>query len=147
MLSSAPLRLCVLIGAGLLLLYLAVFQLPRWLETPQERLIGTWQEGRRSSMAEVDEMRIRWKAGSSRGTMNYEWVQTKHEPYTLRVIYQGESVEISIRFNGRDEVIAEPRIWDKLPETAQDWIRESNRARKRPAKELRFVFRRNQEEE
>lgn len=129
-----------------LLLWGGVHVVSAWLEDPRELILGNWaEEGRHGGNAEVTNAVIRWQLGGHRGSTPYEWVQTDKEPYTLQLTYRHETVLVDITFDGNDTAIADPRVWDKLPADAQQWVKERNKALNRPAQEIRFRFRRGKE--
>lgn len=133
-------------AAGLLLTGVAcgLFLLNRF-EDPKKKILGNWQEGKRSFYVSVDEQYIRWSKGAKGGNIPYTWVQTEHEPYTLQLTYRHEQITVDLTFDGDDAAVAEPRIWEKLPDYAQEWIRSRNRAAGRPEKEFAVLFRREKE--
>lgn len=121
----------------------AVIFLPDWGEDPRELALGEWKEARpRGLKAEVDAAGIRWQGYSHRGKLTYEWLQTDEEPYRVRIVKGQTSVDAHVTFNGKDEVILEPDIYDKLPDIARSYIRDHNKRNKRPEKEIVLIFRR-----
>lgn len=111
-------------------------------EDPRKKILGSWQEGNRSFYLDANESTLHWSKGTRNGTLPYSWVQTEHEPYTLQVQYRHESILVDITFDGDNTALASPRIWEKLPDYAQQWIRSRNRAAGRPEKEFTVLFRR-----
>lgn len=140
-----------LLRVGLLALLLVAAAcgifLPDWFEDPRKKILGNWQEGKRSFYVSVDERYIRWSRGTKSSNIPYKWLQTDKEPYTLQLEYSHEQIVVDLTFDGDDTAVAEPRIWDKLPDYAQEWIRARNRAADRPEKEFAILFRREQEKE
>lgn len=124
---------------------LCALLIPDWFEDPIALALGRWQAVPSGMRAEVDEERVRWQVGGHYGRFAYEWVQTRDEPY--RVIFRrGEQVfEADVIFDGEDEVVVLPLVFDELPPMAREYIASQNKARNRPEKELRFVFRREKE--
>ena len=137
-----------LLRVGLLALLLGAVAcgilLPDWFEDPRKKILGDWQEGKRSFYVSVDEQYIRWSRGTKSSNIPYKWLQTDKEPYTLQLEYNHEQIAVDLTFDGDDTAVAEPRIWEKLPDYAQEWIRTRNRAAGRPEKEFAILFRREQ---
>ena len=137
-------RRLLLIVVALLLLAGVIF-IPDWFEDPRRLAPGEWVEQGTRLKAEVTDKDIHWRGFNSRGRLTYDWLQTDKEPYRV-VIRRGEqAVEALVTFNGEDEAILEPEIFDKLPSLARRYIRERNRARQRPEEEIRLIFRRVRE--
>jgi len=134
-------RRLFLIVAALLLLSGVIF-IPDWFEDPRRLAPGEWVEQGTQLKAEVTDKDIHWRGLNNRGHLTYDWLQTDREPYRV-VIRRGErAVEALVTFNGEDEAILEPEIFDKLPSLARRYIRERNRAHQRPEEEIRLIFRR-----
>lgn len=108
---------------------------------PRELALGEWKEVSSSLRVEVEPERVVWR-GMGRGKAKYEWLQTEKEPYRLRFVYQGDTIEANITFDGRNTAIFEPEIWEKLPAEAQKHLSEINRHHNRPATEFRLLFKR-----
>lgn len=131
------------IAAGISSAICAAIFIPDWWEDPREIAIGEWKEvGRRSLAAEVDASGISWRGYGRHGKLTYEWLQTEEEPYRVRIRKEQTIVDANITFNGKDEAILEPEIYDKLPDIARSYIRSQNKRNKRPEKEIIFMFRR-----
>lgn len=136
------------IAIGISALICAAIFIPDWGENPRELAIGEWKESTRRGMhAEVDEHSIRWHAFGRRGKLTYEWVQTDEEPYRVRIRRGQTCIDARVSFNGRDEAILEPDIYDKLPDLARSYIRDLNKRNQRPEKEIIFSFRRVEQQE
>lgn len=116
--------------------------IPDWFEDPVELAKGEWIGYPQKVRAEVDAQQVRWSVGGHRGKFAYTWVQTDSEPYRVRFSRGGESFEADVIFDGDDEAVLLPLVFDKLPDIAREHIRSTNKARNRPEDELRFLFRR-----
>ena len=140
MISHRSILVLLLIVGGLCALFI-----PDWFEDPVKFAPGNWQATPSGMRAEVDEEQVRWQVGGHYGRFAYQWVQTREEPY--RVIFRrGEQVfEADVIFDGEDEVVVLPLVFDELPPMAREYIASQNKARNRPEKELRVVFRREKE--
>ena len=120
----------------------AIF-IPDWGENPREIAIGEWKEaGPRGMAAEVTDTDIRWQGYGRRGKLTYEWLQTEEEPYRVRIRKGKTIVDANVTFNGKDEAVLEPEIFDKLPDIARSYIRDLNKRNNRPETEIILVFRR-----
>lgn len=119
--------------------------IPDWGENPEAWALGEWKEVARDMEGEVTEAGVAWHAYGRRGRLTYEWVQTDTEPYRI-ILRRGEHTEVpaNVTFNGRDEAVLEPEVFDSLPDIARTFIRDNNRRRNRPDKEIRFIFKRVQ---
>ena len=146
MLSDRPLLRLMLLAVLIAAAAGALF-IPDWFEDPTQKILGTWKDAapRSALFIEADRAQLQWRSGTRHGKMPYTWLQTEHEPYTLQFTYHHEDYVVDVIFNGNDEAVALPRIWDKLPEEARRWVKEKNRAAGRPEKELRFLFRRDKD--
>ncbi|MBQ2379994.1 MAG: hypothetical protein II295_06340 [Akkermansia sp.] len=121
---------------------LSVIFIPDWFEDPVKLAIGEWKGEPNGIQGEVSEQQVYWQVGGRRGRFSYTWVQTEKEPYRVRFA-RGENVfEADVEFNGRNEAVLQPLVFEQLPELAQEFIRKKNKARNRPENELIFVFRR-----
>lgn len=121
---------------------LCVVFIPDWFENPQELAIGEWLGVPNKMQGEVDATQVRWQVGGHRGKFSYTWVQTEQEPYRVQFRRGDRVFEADVEFNGRDEVVVHPLIFEQLPELAQEYIRSRNKAKNRPENEMIFVFRR-----
>ncbi len=108
---------------------------------PRKRVLGEWREQSSRMRVEVLPGRAHWR-GMGRGTLSYEWLQAREEPYRVRLMFRGQSVEAQLIFCGDDRVIIEPDIWEKLPATAQELLSDINRRHGRPEREFRLLLRR-----
>lgn len=131
------LALLILLVAGFLCLFI-----PDWGEDPRELAPGEWHDRANGLHLEVDAARIRWQAGGYSGKIPYEWIQAEDEPYRAQITFRGQTYRADISFNGRDEAVADLLVFDQLPQEAQSFIREKNRAFNRPEKEITLHFRR-----
>ncbi len=138
------LKNCIIYCLLAVSLLCAVF-IPDWFEDPVKLALGEWKGTPNGMQAEVDDSHVRWQVGGHRGRFGYSWVQTENEPYRVQ-FRRGERVfAADVEFNGSDEAVVHPLIFDELPELAQDYIRSRNKAMNRPEKEMIFVFRRVKE--
>lgn len=124
---------------------LCVVFIPDWFENPQELAIGEWLGVPNRMQGEVDAEQVRWQVGGHRGKFSYTWVQTEREPYRVQFRRGDKVFEADVEFNGRDEAVVYPLIFDQLPELAQDYIRSRNKALDCPENEMIFHFRRAKE--
>lgn len=132
-----------LIAIGISSAICAAVFIPDWGEDPREIAIGEWKEaGPRGMRAEVNEVGIRWQGYGRHGKLTYEWLQTEEEPYRVRIRKGQTIVDANVTFNGKDEAVLEPEIFDKLPDIARSYIRDLNKRNKRPETEIVLVFRR-----
>ena len=132
-----------LIAIGISSLVCAVIFLPEWGEDPRKLAPGEWKEAsRRGLQAEVDEQGIRWHGFGRRGKLTYEWLQTDTEPYRVKLLRGQTGIEANVTFNGADEAVLEPDIFDQLPDIAKTYIRDTNKRHKRPEKEVILIFHR-----
>ena len=131
------LALLILLVAGFLCLFI-----PDWWEDPRELAPGEWHDRANGLHLEVDAARIRWQAGGYSGKIPYEWIQAQDEPYRAQITFRSQTYRADITFNGRDEAVANLLVFDQLPEDAQRFIREKNRALNRPERQIRLVFQR-----
>ncbi len=121
---------------------LCVIFIPDWFEDPVELAIGEWQGVPNRMRAEVNDTRVRWEMSGNAGRLSYTWVQTETEPYRVQFRRGEEVFEADIIFDGPDEVVVMPHIFDQLPLIAREHIARSNKAANRPENEIRYVFRR-----
>ena len=132
-------HICIALTAAVLL---AGIFIPDWFEDPVKLALGEWKGEPNGIQGEVTEQQVHWHVGGRRGKFAYTWVQTEKEPYRVR-FSRGENVfEADVEFNGSDEAVLQPLVFEQLPELAQEFIRKKNKARNRPENELIFVFRR-----
>lgn len=137
-----------LIAVGISSAICSLIFLPDWGEDPRELAIGEWKEAKpRGTTAQVDATHIRWQGYGHRGKLTYEWLQTDEEPYRVRIRKGQTSVDANVTFDGEDEAILEPDIFDKLPDIARSYIREHNKRNKRPETEIILKFRRTEPKE
>lgn len=146
MLSERPILRLTLLAALPIAAACLLFIFVRF-EDPTQKILGSWKDAapRSALFIEADMAQLQWRSGTRHGKMPYTWLQTEHEPYTLQFTYHHEDYVVDIIFNGDNEAVALPRIWEKLPAEARQWVKEKNRAAGRPEKELRFRFRREKE--
>ncbi len=131
------------IASGISALVCTIIFIPQWYEDPRQLALGEWKENSpRGMQAEVTDTGIQWRGYGRRGKLSYEWLQTEDEPYRVSIRRGQTCIEANVTFNGDDEVILEPDIFDKLPELARTYIRDRNKRHKRPENELIFCFRR-----
>ncbi len=131
------------IAVGISSAICAVVFIPDWGEDPRQLALGEWKEASpRGMAAEVDSSVILWRGYGRRGKLTYEWLQTEEEPYRVRICKGQTVVDANVTFNGADEAILEPDIYDKLPEMARKYIRDTNKRHNRPEREIRLEFRR-----
>ncbi len=121
---------------------LCVIFIPDWFEDPVELAIGEWQGVPNRMRAEVNDTRVRWEMSGNAGRLSYTWVQTETEPYRVQFRRGEEVFDADIIFDGADEVVVMPHIFDRLPLMAREHIARTNKAADRPENELRYVFRR-----
>lgn len=121
---------------------LCLIFIPDWFEDPVKLAIGEWKGVPNGMQGEVTEQRVAWQVGGRRGRFDYTWIQTESEPYRVQFSRGDNVFEADVEFNGRDEAVLRPLVFDRLPELAQEYIRKQNKARNRPETELIFVFRR-----
>lgn len=133
--------LIAMAGVGLLC---ALF-ISDWFEDPVELAKGEWLGYPQKIRAEVDERQVRWSVGGHHGQFTYTWLQTDTEPYRVQFSRGSESFEADVIFEGEDEAVLLPLVFDKLPDIAREHIRRTNKARNRAEDELRFLFRRVKE--
>lgn len=135
---KAPIKgfVCSIIGV------ICAIVLPDWFENPIKLAPGEWKGSSGNMQAEVTEELVSWSAGGHRGKFTYTWVQTDSEPYRVSFRRGNREFEADIEFNGRDEAVVRPLVFEQLPELAREYIRSRNKAMNRPEDELVFVFRR-----
>lgn len=121
---------------------LCVIFIPDWFEDPVELAIGEWQGVPNRMRAEVNDTRVRWEMSGNAGRLSYTWVQTETEPYRVQFRRGEEVFDADIIFDGADEVVVMPHIFDRLPLMAREHIARTNKAADRPENEIRYVFRR-----
>lgn len=138
---TIPRIILSLLGISILSAFIFI---PDWFENPRELAPGEWQDAGRKGKVEVDENAVHLLGFGPEEPIRYEWLQTDDEPYTMQLTYGSYTVVANITFNGRDEVIAELDVMDKLPSTAADMLRKKNRNAGRPENEFRLLFRRVQ---
>ncbi len=135
--------------AWLVFLLLAV-GLGIWLSippfNPREAVLGNWREKSTKLRVEVKEMQASWR-GAGRGTVRYEWLQDRDEPYRIRITHGKRSVEANLVFLSHDECELDPQIWDQLPADAQRMLRDINHRNGRPDREFKLYFRREKNEQ
>lgn len=120
----------------------AIF-IPDWGEDPRKLAPGEWKEASPRGMgAEVDETTIKWQGYGRHGKFTYEWLQTEKEPYRVRIRKGQTIVDADVTFNGKDEAVLAPDVFDKLPDIARSYIRDLNKRNNRPETEIVLVFRR-----
>ena len=110
-------------------------------ENPRELVLGEWKEVSSRLRVEVEPERAAWR-GMGHGSVKYEWLQTEKSPYRLRFVYQGDTIEANLFFDGENTAVFEPEVWDKMPTVAQEHLRRLNRRHNRPDTEFRLIFRR-----
>ncbi|MBQ3218522.1 MAG: hypothetical protein IJB33_06585 [Akkermansia sp.] len=132
----------VIVGVLLFVGLLCMVFIPDWFEDPVKLAPGEWKGTPNGMLGEVDESQVRWSVGGHRGRFVYNWVQTENEPYRVQFRRGNRVFEAEVEFNGRDEAVVHPLIFDELPELAQDYIRSRNKAMNRPENEMIFVFHR-----
>ena len=130
----------------LTLLTCAALFLPGWFRDPKKLVQGEWQEYNKLGTVEVTDCTARWQGNSYNGNFRYEWLQADNEPYSIRVSRNDEQWLVSLSFEDDDHAVVNFHIIDQLPEQAQDFIRQKNRARNRPENELLLRFRRMKRE-
>lgn len=108
---------------------------------PRQLALGEWREAAGRLSVEVAPETASWR-GMGRGKIAYNWLQTDKEPYRVHFVYHGQDIEANVSFDGKDTAILEPEVWDMIPSVAQQQIKDVNRSRNRPERELRLVFRR-----
>jgi len=121
---------------------LCAILIPDWFEDPRELAIGEWQGVPRKIRAEVTEDKVEWRAGGYGGKFSYRWVQTDDEPYRVAFRRGSSEFEADVIFDGPDEVVLLPLIFDRLPDPAKEYIRSYNKARDRAEDDMRFLFQR-----
>ncbi len=121
---------------------LCVIFIPDWFEDPVELAIGEWQGVPNRMRAAVNDTHVRWEMSGNAGRLSYTWVQTETEPYRVQFRRGEEVFDADIIFDGADEVVVMPHIFDRLPLMAREHIARTNKAADRPENELRYVFRR-----
>lgn len=131
----------------LLLILLSVISciallLPGWFTSPRELIQGEWQEINKMGTVSVTDCTARWVGSNHRANMTYTWIQDDDEPYTIEVTYRGEKWLANITFESDDQALVNFLIIDKLPQDAQDFIRQKNKAKNRPEDEVCMRFRR-----
>lgn len=131
----------VLVAMAAVGLLCAIF-IPDWFENPVVLAKGEWIGYPQKIRAEVDEQQVRWSVGGHHGKFTYNWLQTDTEPYRVQFSHGGESFEADVIFDGEDEAVLLPLVFDKLPDIAREHIRRTNKARNRAEDELRFLFHR-----
>lgn len=121
----------------------AVIFIPDWGENPREIALGEWKEASPRGMgAEVDAATIKWQGYGRHGKLTYEWLQTEKEPYRVRIQKGQTIIDADVTFNGKDEAVLRPDIFDKLPDIARSHIRTLNKHNNRPETEIVLTFRR-----
>lgn len=135
-----PIRL--ISAAAVLLATGALILIPDWFEDPRRLAPGEWKDAGRRGTIDVTESTLTLRGFGPEDPIPYEWVQTEDEPYTLLVTYGSYRLMADITFNGKNEVIADLDVMDKLPSDIADTLREKNRHAGRPENEFRLLFRR-----
>ena len=120
---------------------LALF-LPGWFTSPRELIQGEWQEIHKMGSVTVTDSTARWVGSNHRANITYTWIQENDEPYTIEITYRGEKWLANITFESDDQALVNFLIIDKLPQDAQDFIRQRNKAKNRPEDEVCMRFRR-----
>lgn len=134
----------ILIAVAAIGLLCVVF-IPDWFEDPRELAIGEWQGVPRKIRAEVTGDVVQWRAGGYGGKFTYNWVQTEDEPYRVEFRSSSSVFEADVVFEGPDEVLLFPLVFDHMPDAAKDYIRSYNKARDRAEDDMRFRFQRVKE--
>lgn len=116
--------------------------LPGWFKDPRQLVLGEWQETGKLGYVEVTDATARWRGSHAQRTFHYSWVQTDSEPYTIEISRNQDKWLVGVSFEDDDLAEVTFYIMDKLPPEAQDFIRQRNRAKKRPDDELKLRFRR-----
>lgn len=108
---------------------------------PRQLALGEWQEASSRLRVEVQPGLATYR-GMGHGKLRYEWLQADKKPYRLCFTYRGDTYETLLTFDGDNTAILDLQVWDKLDSAAKQQLRDQNRRRNRPEKELRLVFRR-----
>ncbi len=136
------LRWWFIAAAGTIIVGVAVLLWPK--ADPRRLVLGEWSEQSSRVRVEVLQTEAKWR-GVRRGRLRYEWLQTEESPYRVRLEYHGESMEADVWFAGKDKMLVQPDIWEKLPIQAQNMLSELNRQHGRPEHEFRLLFHRGHE--
>ena len=116
--------------------------LPGCFRDPRQLVLGESKEAGNLGYVEVSDSTARWRGSNYKGKFRYSWVQTDSEPYTIEVSRNQDKWLVGVTFEDDDHAEVNLYIMDKLPDEAQDFIRQRNRARNRPDDELKLRFRR-----
>lgn len=108
---------------------------------PTKLVLGEWKEESTRMRVEVQPKLAAWR-GVYHGKLSYRWLQTEKEPYLVRLTWRDRSVNAHISFSGNDRLIVEPDIWDSLPDSAREMLRDVNRQHGRPEREFYLILRR-----
>ncbi len=116
--------------------------LPGCFKDPRQLVLGEWQELNKLGFVEVTESTARWRGSNYKATFQYAWVQADDEPYSVEISRNGQKWLVDLTFDDDDHAEVNLLVFDQLPPQAQDFIRQKNKAKNRPEKELRLRFRR-----
>ncbi len=116
--------------------------LPGCFKDPRQLVLGEWQELNKLGFVEVAGSTARWRGSNYKATFQYDWVQADDEPYSVEISRNGQKWLVDLTFDDDDHAEVNLLIFDQLPPQAQDFIRQKNKAKNRPEKELRLRFRR-----